>query len=102
VPVLLVVTSHSAAHLIRVVINTLVRVTDDRPIAANLGMRDIRGKEDGCDRERWMHDGTEDAAARVSKVWLENLAAHEPPALDGAVREEFSGFVAKRTAELGD
>jgi trimethylamine---corrinoid protein Co-methyltransferase len=52
--------------------------------------------------ERWMRGGAEDATARASKIWREKLAAHEPPALDGAIREELSVFVAKRRSELGD
>jgi trimethylamine--corrinoid protein Co-methyltransferase len=52
--------------------------------------------------ERWMRKGAEDATARASTIWRDKLAAHELPALDEAIREELSAFVAKRRSELGD
>jgi trimethylamine---corrinoid protein Co-methyltransferase len=52
--------------------------------------------------ERWMRHGAEDATARASRIWREQLAAYQPPALDGAIHEELSVFVARRRSELGD
>ena len=52
--------------------------------------------------ERWKRDGAQDAAARASKIYREKLAAHEPPALDGGIRQELASYVARRRSELGD
>jgi len=52
--------------------------------------------------ERWMRSGAEDATARASNIWQVKLAAWEPPPLDAAIRDELSGYVAKRRQELGD
>ena len=52
--------------------------------------------------ERWMRNGSNDTAARASKIYKEKLEAYEPPPLDDAVRAELEEYVIRRRTELGD
>jgi trimethylamine--corrinoid protein Co-methyltransferase len=52
--------------------------------------------------ERWLKQGSKDAAARATDIYQKALAEYEPPPLDDAVRDELADFVARRRAELGD
>jgi trimethylamine--corrinoid protein Co-methyltransferase len=52
--------------------------------------------------ERWRKNGSLDQAARAAKLWPAVLEAYERPAIDGAVLEELTEFVERRTKELGD
>jgi trimethylamine--corrinoid protein Co-methyltransferase len=52
--------------------------------------------------ERWQRKGSRDASARAGEIVRSTLEAYEPPPLDEAVREELSGYVARRRVELGD
>ncbi len=52
--------------------------------------------------ERWTKNGALDATARATTIWQEKLASYEEPAMDGGVREELAGYVARRRRELGD
>ncbi len=50
--------------------------------------------------ETWQAAGSFDAAQRAALVWRELLKAYKPPALDSAVQEELTDFVARRELEL--
>lgn len=52
--------------------------------------------------ERWMKGGAADTAARAGRIATERIAAHEPPPLDDAVRQELEEYVTRRRRELGD
>jgi trimethylamine--corrinoid protein Co-methyltransferase len=52
--------------------------------------------------ERWMRNGSNDAAARATKIYQDRLASYEQPALDEAIRAEMEEYVVRRRAELGD
>jgi trimethylamine--corrinoid protein Co-methyltransferase len=52
--------------------------------------------------ERWMRNGSKDAAARASTIYKQKLEAYEPPPLDDAIRQELEEYVTRRRAELGD
>jgi trimethylamine--corrinoid protein Co-methyltransferase len=49
----------------------------------------------------WAEDGARTATERAGEKWREILAAFQPPALDPAVEEALSEFVARRRAEGG-
>ena len=50
--------------------------------------------------ESWAEAGSPDAATRANKIWKQILTDYEPPALDPAIDEELSAFVARRKSEL--
>ena len=49
----------------------------------------------------WTESGSVDTETRANGLWKRVLAEYQPPALDEAVAEELSDFVARRTAEGG-
>jgi trimethylamine--corrinoid protein Co-methyltransferase len=51
--------------------------------------------------ESWEEGGSPQAPTKANSIWKEMLSAYEPPAIDGAVKEELEAFVAKRHAEGG-
>jgi len=51
--------------------------------------------------ENWRDGGAVDATQRANRIWKQLLAEYEEPALDPAVAEELTAFVAKRTEEGG-
>jgi trimethylamine--corrinoid protein Co-methyltransferase len=57
---------------------------------------------DNSSFEQWSEDGALDAAQRANKVWKDQLAAYEPPAVDDAIDEELREYVTRRKAELPD
>jgi trimethylamine--corrinoid protein Co-methyltransferase len=52
--------------------------------------------------ERWMRNGSNDAAARATKIYQQRLEEYEQPPLDEAIRQEMEEFVNRRRKELGD
>jgi trimethylamine--corrinoid protein Co-methyltransferase len=52
--------------------------------------------------ERWMRNGSNDAAARATKIYQQRLEEYEQPPLDEAIRQEMEEFVVRRRKELGD
>ena len=42
-----------------------------------------------------------DATHRAHKVWKQLLAEYEEPAMEPAIREELTGFIARRKSEGG-
>jgi trimethylamine--corrinoid protein Co-methyltransferase len=52
--------------------------------------------------ERWMRNGSNDAAARATKIYQQRLEDYEQPPLDEAIRQEMEEFVVRRRKELGD
>jgi trimethylamine---corrinoid protein Co-methyltransferase len=52
--------------------------------------------------ERWMRLGGHDTAARARQIYEKQLDEYQPPALDDAIREELTEYVARRRKELGD
>jgi trimethylamine--corrinoid protein Co-methyltransferase len=57
---------------------------------------------DNSSFEQWSEEGGLDAAQRANRLWKERLARYEPPAIDPAVDEELTEFVARRKSELPD
>ena len=57
---------------------------------------------DSSSYEQWSEEGALDAAQRANKIWKEQLAGYEAPAMDDAVEAELLEFVARRKAELPD
>ncbi len=51
--------------------------------------------------ENWQDAGSPTAMQKANGVWKQALAAYEPPALDPAVAEELSSYVARRKVEGG-
>ncbi|MDA0220663.1 MAG: trimethylamine methyltransferase family protein [Proteobacteria bacterium] len=51
--------------------------------------------------ETWQQDGAVDATHRAHKVWKQLLAEYEEPAMEPAIREELTGFIARRKSEGG-
>ena len=49
----------------------------------------------------WSDDGAKTATERATRVWRDILASFQPPALDPAVGEELTAFVARRRSEGG-
>jgi len=49
----------------------------------------------------WMEGGGKSAAERATAIWQEALTQYAEPAIDPAIREELSAFVAKRTEQGG-
>lgn len=49
--------------------------------------------------ERWRAAGAKTAEQRAEDLWRERLAAHEPPPIDPAVRDEIDAYVASRERE---
>jgi trimethylamine--corrinoid protein Co-methyltransferase len=52
--------------------------------------------------ERWMRNGSNDTAARATKIYKDKLEAYVAPPLDDAIRAELEEYVVRRRAELGD
>ncbi len=52
--------------------------------------------------EQWVQDGSMDAATRANKIWKTMLRNYEPPALDPAIDDALTEFVARRKAEFPD
>ena len=52
--------------------------------------------------EKWMRNGSLDAAARATKIYQDKLEAYEAPPLDDAIRAELEEYVSRRRTELGD
>jgi trimethylamine--corrinoid protein Co-methyltransferase len=52
--------------------------------------------------EQWLEDGSLDAAQRANKIWKEQLASYEAPAIDDGIDAELCDYVARRKAELPD
>ncbi len=57
---------------------------------------------DNSSFEQWSEEGRLDAAQRANRIWKEQLAAYEPPALDDAIDAELRDFIERRKAELPD
>ena len=57
---------------------------------------------DNSSFEQWSEEGGLDAAQRANRIWKEQLAAYEAPAIDDAVDAELREFIARRKAELPD
>jgi trimethylamine--corrinoid protein Co-methyltransferase len=51
--------------------------------------------------ETWEKDGARDATQRAHLVYKQLLEEYEEPAMDPAIREELTGFIARRKAEGG-
>ena len=51
--------------------------------------------------ENWRDRGSVDATQRAHQIYRETVAAHEPPPMDEARREEIDAFIARREAEGG-
>ncbi|MBC6439542.1 MAG: trimethylamine methyltransferase family protein [Rhodospirillales bacterium] len=51
--------------------------------------------------ETWREDGALDATQRAHKVYKQLLAEYEEPAMDPAIREELTAFIARRKSEGG-
>ena len=49
----------------------------------------------------WLEAGAKDATTRATAIWQEALATYVEPALDPAIRDELSAFVAKRREQGG-
>lgn len=52
--------------------------------------------------EQWLEDGALDAAQRANRIWKDQLASYEAPAIDDGVDAELLDYVARRKAELPD
>ncbi len=50
---------------------------------------------------QWSDDGAKTATERAASVWRNTLAAFQPPAVDPAVQEALTAFVARRRAAGG-
>ena len=50
--------------------------------------------------EQWELDGSQDTYQRANGIWKKLLAAYEAPALDEAIKEELTAFVAHRKEEI--
>jgi trimethylamine--corrinoid protein Co-methyltransferase len=57
---------------------------------------------DNASYEQWVEDGGLDAAQRANVIWKQQLAAYEPPPIDGAVDEELRAFIERRKSEMPD
>ena len=51
--------------------------------------------------ENWTDSGSLDATRRAHRIFRDTVAAHEPPPMESARREEIDAFIARRTAEGG-
>jgi len=51
--------------------------------------------------ESWSQDGALDATQRANRIWKQLLAEYEEPAMEPAIREELTAFIARRKAEGG-
>ncbi len=51
--------------------------------------------------EAWHQDGAVDATHRAHRIYKQLLAEYEEPAMDPAIHEELSGFIARRKEEGG-
>ena len=51
--------------------------------------------------ETWKEDGAHDATQRAHRLWQALLAEYQQPPMDPAIREELTGFIARRKAEGG-
>jgi trimethylamine--corrinoid protein Co-methyltransferase len=52
--------------------------------------------------EQWAEDGSKDAAVRANAIWKKMLREYEAPALDPAVSEALTAFIAQRKASMPD
>ncbi|GAB3654028.1 trimethylamine methyltransferase family protein [Nocardioides korecus] len=52
--------------------------------------------------ERWMRNGSVDAAHRATKIYQQRLESYEKPPLDEAIDAEMREYVSRRRKELGD
>ena len=50
--------------------------------------------------ETWLEGGAFDTMQRAHLIWQERLAQYQPPALDPAIKEALTDFVARREREL--
>jgi trimethylamine--corrinoid protein Co-methyltransferase len=57
---------------------------------------------DNASFEQWSEEGGLDAAQRANKLWKEQLASYEAPAIDDAIDAELQEFVTRRKDELPD
>ncbi len=57
---------------------------------------------DNSSFEQWTEDGSLDSAQRANKIWKQQLADYEAPALDPAIDEALLEYIAKRKAVLPD
>ena len=57
---------------------------------------------DNSSFEQWTEDGSLDSAQRANKIWKQQLADYEAPALDSAIDEALLDYIAKRKAVLPD
>jgi trimethylamine--corrinoid protein Co-methyltransferase len=51
--------------------------------------------------ETWQQDGAVDATHRAHRIYKQLLAEYEEPPMDPAIREELTGFIARRKSEGG-
>ena len=52
--------------------------------------------------EQWEEDGALDAGQRANAIWKRQLAAYEPPPIDGAVDAALLEFIERRKASFPD
>jgi trimethylamine--corrinoid protein Co-methyltransferase len=52
--------------------------------------------------EQWLAEGEQDAAMRANKIYKRMLSEYEAPALDPAIDEALTAFIAKRKAAAPD
>jgi len=51
--------------------------------------------------ERWQEAGSQDAARRANTIWKKLLADYQKPAIDPAIEDALTDYVARRKREIG-
>jgi trimethylamine---corrinoid protein Co-methyltransferase len=57
---------------------------------------------DSSSFEQWSEEGSKTSAERANKIWKDQLASYEPPAIDDSIVEELEAFMTKRKTGLAD
>jgi trimethylamine--corrinoid protein Co-methyltransferase len=57
---------------------------------------------DWSSHERWIENGSKDAAIRASEIWRRLRDAWTPPPLDQAIKEELEAYAARRRREIAE
>ncbi|NQU57829.1 MAG: trimethylamine methyltransferase family protein, partial [Rhodospirillales bacterium] len=52
--------------------------------------------------EQWEQEGSLDAAQRANKIWKQQLASYQEPAMDPAIDEALLAFIAEKKAAVPD
>ncbi len=52
--------------------------------------------------EQWLEEGSLDAAQRATKLWKQQLAEYQKPAMDPGTEEALNEFIAKKKASMPD